>query len=301
MMQKNIKWLKSHFGAPLFVFVILPWLVLSIYIGLIKTPQYESTSSIMLQHRVPQAASNHSRLQVLLKRSAQMAVNAQSASVLLMQKYIYSEQMLHKLQQEMDLKSYYQSSSIDRWSRLKQNPNQKEFLNYYLKMVRVVSDPVTGELTLFVRAFAPDKAKQILTLIERYALQYVQQTMETSSVAQLAQATAYLETARNTVMHAQQELNELQHHKDIANVATLEAKQLAAKFAHTEYDAAQQAYVTWRLASYHHTPVITAPATEPDYYISPHLPNDLISLFLMLMVLYGFGKMIVVIIREHSV
>lgn len=301
MIQKNIKWLKAHLGVPLFAFVILPWLILSTYIGLIKTPQYESTSSLMLQHSVPETAGNHSRLQVLLKHSAQMAVNAQSASVLLMQKYIYSEQLQRQLQQEIDLKSYYQSSSIDRWSRLKQNPSQNEFLNYFSKMVKVIPDPVTGELTLFVRAFSPSKAKQILTLIESHALQYVDQTMQASSVAQLAQATAYLESARNTLMHAQLELNKSQKRNDITDVAVVEAKQIALKFAQTEYNAAQQAYVTWRLASYHHTPVITAAATEPDYYINPRLPYDLISSLLILMIFYGFGKMIMVIIREHSI
>lgn len=282
--------------------VVLPWLLFAFYTCCIKTPVYESNARFLLGDRIHVLAGNTGRLGAMFHRGKQVILNTESTFVLLIQKYVYSEAMLATLQDTDQIKDYYQSKDIDCLSRLKKNPNQQEFLDYFLKKVHVVSDPMTGELLVSVKAFSPGKAQQFLGAIEKNTMQYVNKIMHDSVVEQSQMVEDHMVQARDKVMQSQLVLTGLidkNKKNGLQNPDELQTKRLELKFAQTEYDAAQRAYVLWKIATRHPMPITTSPASLPDYFVSPQLPNDLVSVLLILMIIYFLEYMIALVVREH--
>lgn len=296
--------LKSKSNVWFYGIVMIPWLILATYLIFIKTPIYESSASLLFRQNLSDAPSSgtSSGLATLFNRGQHMAASSSSSSIILVQKYINSTDMLRALQESMDMKADFQSKEVDVFSRLKKNPNQQEFLDYYLKKVKVISDSTTGEVVIVVKAFSPEQAKEILTLIKEKAIHYFTKITHDSLIEQTQLAQSQLASAREKLMQAELALHSWRK-KDktipMENSIAIEQKQLDLKFAKAEYEAAQQAFVIWNLATDHPTPVTTSPATLPDYFISPKLPNDLLSALFILTILYVLGRMVVVVVREH--
>jgi capsule polysaccharide export protein KpsE/RkpR len=294
--------LRKPGNVSFFMLVLLPWLIFCSYVCFIKTPEYESNARFLLGASASNVTGNTGQLGAMFQRGKHAIVGTESAFVNLLEKYVYSQAMLSILKDTVDIQSYYQSVTIDYLSRLKKSPNQNELLSYYLKKVRVLPDPTTGELMLSVRAFSPDKAQEILSVIEENLVLYVKKIRRESLAEQSHTAKVHLEQARNKIIQEDLELTDLLKKSKInasSKTAELHTKRLELSFAKTEYEAAQQAYVLWHVATRHPMPVTTSPASLSDYAVSPQLPKDVVSVLLILTIMYCLGFMIFMVIREH--
>lgn len=293
-----LNWLKRNrsFG----VFVLLPWALISIYLGLIKAPEYESTASVLIGHTAQSTPKN--RIMAFFNKKKHFIPGDETTPLFLIQKYIYSDAMLFELQKGVDIKSHYQSRHVDIISRLKKNPNQKELLQYYLKKVNVSNDASTGELIVSVRAFSPEKAQEYLGVIMQKATRYLSDVMSAGMREESRQVEHQLEVSRKKLVAAEMayDLGQSKNKgRRVQRTKAIEQDRLALRFAEAEYDAAQKAYVLWHMSSTPHQPVNTSLPNLPDYVSYPNIPYDLLSLLVLFSVIFLLGKMIQLVIHEH--
>ena len=282
------------------LFVCIPWALITLYLTTIKTPLYESTASILIHHYTAYSPVNG--LKSIFNKNKLQIKEPDSAPLFLVRRYIHSAQMLSELQNATDIKSHYQSNHVDLISRLKKNPNQQDFLNYYLKKVKLTVDGTTGELIISVSAFTPEKAQELLIVILDKATQFLKHINHESGIDQSQLLQKKLDMARQKLIIAETSLQDAikisSEYKTTSN-KTLEIKKLNLKFAQMEYESHQQAYVLWSLSLKKNTPVQTSTPNLPDYYAYPKLPYDLVSIFVMLTILFLLCKMVMLIIQEH--
>lgn len=282
--------------------VLFPWASISFYLVFLKTPVYESTAKILIHHYTPYTP-RISGVKSVFSKNQQGNIDPQSAPIFLVQRYIHSQTLLDELQKSTDIKQQYQSPQVDWLSRLKKHPNQKEFLNYYLNKVNLSLDATSGELAITTKAFSPEKAQELLTFILSKATDFLKKTNADSAIEQTQLLENNLEKARQKLISAELTLRDTikNDKKHVATTSSkLEQQKLDLKFAKLEYESAQQAYVLWSLSIKKNTPVQTSAPSLPDYYASPDIPHDLINLFVIFTAFFLLGKMILLLVREHT-
>jgi len=298
VMQQGLYQLKKR--STFLILVILPWILAAFYLCLIKTPVYESTAHIFIHYYTTYSPSND--LKSIFSKNKPQTQEPSFAPIFLLEQYIRSEQLLSELQKTTDIKHHYQSTQVDWFSRLKNNPNQKAFLNYYLKKITLSLDATTGELAISVKAFSPEEARTFLTIILDKAMLFLKTVNNKSATEQSQLMQHNLELSREKLIQAEstlhQSIHDYKQHKRIID-KTLEQQKLSLKFAKLEYEAYQQAYVLWSLSLKKNTPVQLSKPNLPDDYSYPKLPNDLISLLVILTVIFLLGKMVLLLVREH--
>jgi Capsule polysaccharide export protein len=90
-----------------------------------------------------------------------------NTDIQLVQEYLKSLEMLKSLDQRLQLKQHYQSSSADWFSRLPSNATQEDFYDYYNSHISLSLDSTSGVLTIQAQAFTPEFAQKIVNnLIE---------------------------------------------------------------------------------------------------------------------------------------
>ena len=296
--QQGFSWLKK--SRSFLTFVLIPWALISIYIGLIKTPEYESTASALIGHVANNTPKN--KFMALFNNKRRVLQGDETTPLFLIQKYIYSNAMLFELQNSTDIKRHYQSKQVDPISRLKKKPNQKELLEYYLKKINVSNDAATGELIVSIKAFSPEKAQEYLSLIMQKATQFLSTTMNMGIAKQTQQVNNQLELSRKKLVQAEIAY-ELEKNKNktqlVQSTRALEQEKLALRFAQAEYNASQKAYVLWHMSSIPMKPINTSLPSSPDYASYPNIPYDLISLLVVFSIIFLLGKMVLLMIQEH--
>lgn len=281
--------------------VLFPWACISLYLVCLKTPVYESTAKILIHHYTPYSPRING-LKSVFSKNQQNSITPESAPIFLLQRYIHSQTLLDELDKSINIKQQLQSHQIDWISRLKNNPNQKEFLEYYLNKVTLSLDATSGELSITTKAFSPQKAQELLTLILSKATDFLKKTNADSSIEQIQLLENNLEKARQKLISAEMALRStIKTNKEyVITNSTIERQKLDLKFAKLEYESAQQAYVLWSLSIKKNTPVQTSSPSVPDYYASPNIPHDLINLFVVFSAFFLLGKMILLLVREHT-
>lgn len=152
-------------NSLLFVTVVAPTLLASVYFGLWASEVYTSESSFVV--RSPEKASA-STLGVLLKGAGFSSARDESYTV---QSYILSRDALAVLTAELALDKAYASKEVDFFNRFASldGDNSFEALHrYYQKKVAVLTDSASSISTLTVKAFtAQDAQRANQVLLER--------------------------------------------------------------------------------------------------------------------------------------
>lgn len=137
--------------------VVLPFLIICAYYGFYATDRYVSEAKII----VKKADSSHGNDFGLSLLGAGMNSGLQDSQ--LVREYILSLDMLKYLDEELNLRSHYESRNVDVLSRLWASESQEGFLEYYRKRMEVKLDETSGIITLRAQAFTPEFAKEIIS------------------------------------------------------------------------------------------------------------------------------------------
>lgn len=178
--------------------VVLPFVLISIYIGALQSPKYESEAAILVQNADPLATSLPSVELGLLSLGG--ANEAQDAA--LVESFIRSRRLFDQLQDKHGLLQHWQEDTVDWVSRLPRLADKKEQFDYYLSMVRVQVDPDSGVVRLAVRAYSPEKAQTVLTDIVELSEQFINQVAQDLARSQVGFAEYELERAYERVKSA---------------------------------------------------------------------------------------------------
>lgn len=142
-------------------FVILPSIIFSIYQLLIATERFESQAQIIVQQ--PDAMATMDASMALLSG---MGVPTGGSDTELVKAYIYSNDMVKYLNQQLDLRGHYSQDFIDYFSVIHEDDTREELFSYYKDRVKVIVNDKSGVITIFTQgfdsAYAQNLANQVV-------------------------------------------------------------------------------------------------------------------------------------------
>ncbi|MFT4726736.1 MAG: capsular polysaccharide transport system permease protein [Granulosicoccus sp.] len=138
----------------------VPTLFAIIYYGFMASDMYVSEAKVAVRSAKSGLSTNG--LTALLS-SPVLSSGGQDSMVVM--DYVSSLDILDKLEERADFIQHYRSTDIDYLSRLKSDATRQEILRYYLERVNVERDMMSDVLSVKVRAFDPEMAQQIASLI----------------------------------------------------------------------------------------------------------------------------------------
>lgn len=142
----------------LWVFVFIPTLLLAVYLTFFFSDMYISESSFALrsneQQELPSIAG------ILFPAASGTGTDSH-----IVQMHISSMDMLEKVAKRIDVLAHYSDRSKDVYSRLWRHPTREEFLKYWQWAVSATYDPDKGVINLRVKAYTPEMARALNTII----------------------------------------------------------------------------------------------------------------------------------------
>ncbi|MBU2977827.1 capsule biosynthesis protein [Alteromonas sp. C1M14] len=164
----NTKDLIAKLKKNKLVLIVAPWLIYALYLVLLAAPQYESESQLIVKSTEGGSTFDPS---TLLAGSLGGASSASDSQII--ESYIKSQDMMRYLEQTLSLSEHYSSDVADIFSRLGSDHTQIQFYEYYLDHVSVEVDSASSVITLKVRGFEPEFARQVNAAIVKKAEEFL--------------------------------------------------------------------------------------------------------------------------------
>jgi len=197
-MTKNIL-AKLDQHANLLTMVVIPFVLLVSYYGLIASDRYTSEAIFTIKEN----GNNSGGLDIGL-------LGIGNASGLederIMKEYLISGDMLAFLDKTLDNRAHYQGGDADWLSALSANATREKYLEYYRDHIDVYFDEVAGLLFLEVQAFEREYAKRLLETMLRHAEGVVNGMSHELSMAQVEFVERQLVKAQESLKVAKQHL-----------------------------------------------------------------------------------------------
>jgi len=158
------------------VCVALPFLLACIYYFLIATDQFVAEARFAVRSLATESSSDEMRTGGGMSSLVGMSPMTQDAYVVT--SFIHSTEILQRLGERVDLRSYFQGDDIDFLARLPEDATREEFLEYWSEQVSTYIDGPSGIITLRVRAHTPEDAQSLAQLIVEESEKLVNQLSE---------------------------------------------------------------------------------------------------------------------------
>ncbi|WP_158272322.1 sugar transporter [Rhodovulum kholense] len=136
------------------VVVVLPTLIAALYLWLVAADQYHSEAAFSVR------SEEYSNPLEALSVFTQVGSSSGSDSQILYD-FIRSQPLMQQVDADLDLKALFGKHPSDFVFSLEGDASREDMLDYWQRMVKVAVDPLTGVLTLQVRAFTPEDAEAI--------------------------------------------------------------------------------------------------------------------------------------------
>ncbi|MEZ2220988.1 capsule biosynthesis protein [Rhizobium sp. RCC_161_2] len=146
------------------LFVILPFLVCSVYYIFIASDQYvaearfavRSLSSSSSSDKGDGTSSDNSS-----GPSGLLSMRSASQDAYVVTSFIHSTEILKRIGEKLDYRSMFARQDADFLSRFRSSQSDEEFLDYWTNHVSAYIDVSSGIITLKVRAFTPDDSVKL--------------------------------------------------------------------------------------------------------------------------------------------
>ena len=155
--------------------VIIPIIVAAIYYAFFASPQYVVETKYIIQGHKQQAD--------VLGAFAGLAGASASPSAkdsYIAQEYIWSAELLNKLDRNINVKNHYADTEYDWWARLSRNAPFSDYLDYWYDTIDIRYDATSGITTLGVTAFTSEYALLIAQNLLSEAENHVNKLSERS-------------------------------------------------------------------------------------------------------------------------
>jgi len=205
-MTKNLLKKLDH-NAGLLNMVVIPFLLLVFYYGLIASDRYVSQATYIIKEN----GANVSNLDIgLLGLGGTSGLEDEHV----MEEYLVSADMLELLNKELGHKAHFQNNA-DGLSALSEDTTKEEYLEYYRKHVDVYFDDASGLMRIEVQAFERDYAKKLLEVMLQYAEDFVNDISHRLAMVQYEFVEQQLTKAKDTLKIAKQKLLAFQNQYQI--------------------------------------------------------------------------------------
>jgi len=199
---------KTSLRHRLFIFVFLPAAIFSFYYSVIASDMYISEARFSV--RGAEVVGGSDLLSFLGKGSSSTTVDGY-----IVQDFMLSADMLKILEERCEFSKHYQDSSADFISRLSKNPTKEGMLDYFRKVTEISFDTTSGILTLRIRAYDRDKARQLTQTILSESELLVNKLNERALNDALALSRSELGIAEERLTAARETLRKLRNKTEI--------------------------------------------------------------------------------------
>jgi capsular polysaccharide transport system permease protein len=152
------RWIARSFVA----LVIVPAVVSSLYLFLVASNQYVSEVQFAVRGSTERLPGTDS-----LGSAAALALMNSSQEVYAIADYIRSPSGVGDVERTVDLRHVFRTGGADWIARLRDKASAGSLLRYWNDMVTVTTEPVSGLVSVAVRAFTPKDAMDIAAAIRR--------------------------------------------------------------------------------------------------------------------------------------
>jgi capsular polysaccharide transport system permease protein len=187
------------------LYVLLPTALATAYYGGWASPQYESYAIFSVQSSEMRPTLGVDGL------LAGLASSSGSHDALAVRDYLLSRDILARLDKEQGYIAHYRNPAHDFFSRLNQRSTFEEAYEYFGHKVYADYDPISGSITVRVRAFSAEKSAAISAAILAYSEEMVNKLSERErrdrtgfAEGEVKKAEARLTTARKQIVALQQ-------------------------------------------------------------------------------------------------
>ncbi len=190
-------------------FVILPSLLFAFYQTFIATERFESQAQLIVQQ--PDAMATMDAGMALLSG---MGVPTGGSDTELVKAYIYSNDMVKYLNQELNLRAHYSQDFIDYFSAIQTSDTRGELLDYFQERVEVIVNEKSGVISIYSQGFDGAYAQQLTQEIVKRAEWFINSIGHQLANAQLdfikgehANIEKRLALAQTNLLNFQQQYN----------------------------------------------------------------------------------------------
>lgn len=199
-------------AARLFLFVLLPTLLVGWYYARTATPLYATISQFQIQT----ADGGHGGGIGGILGGSGMGVNTDSVAV---QSYLTSRDAMLRLDRDKGFKRAYQDPAVDPVKRLAADATNEAAYSVYKNSVKIGYDPTEGMLNMEVIAPDPDLSREFSLALISYAEEQVDALTSRKRSDQMAGAIETYQDAEAKMLAAQQRVQDLQQRLGVLDPA----------------------------------------------------------------------------------
>ena len=142
--------------------VVIPSLFVILYLAFFASDQYVAELRLAVRQQQNDLAQESSSLKgALAAISSGSAPQTATQEAYIIAQYLRSRAAIDDLSRRVNLAAIFQRPEADFWARLKQHPSAEALQSYWTGMVSTAVDSSSGIVTVKVRAFRPEDAKQL--------------------------------------------------------------------------------------------------------------------------------------------
>ncbi|TRY30765.1 lipopolysaccharide biosynthesis protein [Aliiglaciecola sp. M165] len=170
-LSESLLKLKGRLGLikrPFYLFVLLPFLILTVYFVLIASPRYESQTKFIVKE--PDGLATLDPAMAVLSG---FGVQSSNLDTELVQAFINSNDMMNYLEERIGFRTHFSDSDQDFFSRLSSNASIESQFAYFLKRIEVEIDQDSQIISVFAQGFDPVFAKKMTEAILERAEWYI--------------------------------------------------------------------------------------------------------------------------------
>jgi len=203
------KLIKSLKQSSFMWFVVLPSLLFSFYQLFIATERFESQAKIIVQQ-----PDNMATMDAGMALLSGMGMPTGNSDTEIVKAYIYSNDMVQYLNQELNLREHYTQDFIDYFSAIHESDTREELFAYYQDRIQVNIDEKSGVISIYSQGFDSGFAQQLTHKIVKRAEWFINSIGHQLANAQLsfvqgehANIEKQLAEAQTNLLNFQQEYN----------------------------------------------------------------------------------------------
>lgn len=195
--------------------VALPTLIGAMYFLLIASDQYAAEARFSVR------GSEQTSTDVLGMLSGGASSSANTGDSYIVQDYIGSRELVDRLEARIGLRAKFDTPAADWWARFPASEPVEEFLPYWQDMTTVNYDHYSGIISLEVRAFSPEDARQIAAAIVDESRGLVNRLSEQSRLDTVAFAQREVQFAEERLREARAAVTRFRNAENTVNPAAI--------------------------------------------------------------------------------
>lgn len=206
------------------LFVIVPTLAVLLYLSFLAKPLYMSETKWLVREN---RESSGSLIPGFASGLFDLGSQTSMEDALILADYLHSAELIGKLDAELDLRTHYESPSLDVFRRLGESVGRERFIKYFQKRIQVSIAPDSSILTLSVSSFDPVFSLKLAEKLIELSEDKINVLNDRIVDSQTATATAELERAQEELVKARADLLAFQMKHSIIDPGS----QAAAQFS----------------------------------------------------------------------